>query len=96
MKRAKGNISNFYCTCCGNKGIPIFRQVGKEREGGHLKKLFCPWCGEKKNMVEVKPNGKYGYNDFKIEFIGGNFQEGERKIPYKQFISNYYKNGVIL
>ena len=35
------SLSDFYCTKCGTKGIPCFRTVGKEREPGHLKKLFC-------------------------------------------------------
>ena len=34
-------LSDFYCTKCGIKGIPVFRTVGTEREPGHLKKLFC-------------------------------------------------------
>ena len=33
--------SDFYCTECGRKGIPIIRIAGKEREAGHLKKLYC-------------------------------------------------------
>mgnify|MGYP006988906832 CR=1 FL=1 len=44
-KRSKSihnlSISDFYCTHCGNKGIPIIRPAGQERESGHLKKIFC-------------------------------------------------------
>jgi len=85
------NFSDFYCTCCGKKGIPIIRKVGKEKEPGHLKKLFCLYCNEEKNMVEIRPNGKYTLEDFEIEYKGGNFINGERKKPYKQFLLEYYK-----
>ena len=85
-------VSDFYCTCCGHKGIPVIRRTGKEREPGHLKKLYCLYCGEEKNMVEIRQNGKYTLEDFLIEFENGNFQEGERKKPYKQFISEIKLN----
>lgn len=79
-------LSDFYCTCCGCKGIPVFRVVGKEREPGHLKKLFCIHCQKEVNMVEVRPIGKYTLDDFWIEYEYGNFnKEGERLEPWKQF-----------
>ena len=28
-------LSDFYCTKCGMKGIPVFRTIGQEREPGH-------------------------------------------------------------
>lgn len=92
MKRIKNTrlqkLSDFYCTCCGHKGIPIFRVAGKEREPGHLKKLYCLYCEQEKNMVEIKASGKYTLEDFNIEYNYGNFTEdGERKFPYKQFIA---------
>ena len=80
------SLSDFYCTCCGNKGIPLFRVVGKEREPGHLKKIFCLSCQKDVNMVEVKPAGKYSFNNFLTEFNYGNFDEyGNRINPWKQF-----------
>lgn len=83
-------LSDFYCTCCGHKGIPIIRKSGKNKEPGHLKKLYCLYCGEERNMVEVKQSGKYTLEDFEIEFKGGNFVNGERKVKsYKQFIAEY-------
>ena len=92
MKRNKNIrnalLSDFYCTSCGNKGIPIFRAVGKEREPGHLKKLFCLHCQKEVNMVEIKPKSKYTLNDFWIEYEYHNFNEnGERIEPWKQFVS---------
>ena len=81
-------LSDFYCTCCGNKGIPIFRTIGQEREPGHLKKIFCLYCQEEKNMVEIKSNGKYNLEDFWIEYEYKNFDEnGNRKEPWKRFTS---------
>lgn len=83
-------ISDFYCTSCGNKGIPIIRTPGKEREPGHLKKIFCLNCQQEKNMVEIKPRGKYNLNDFWIEFNYGNFDEnGNRKERWQTFVSQY-------
>lgn len=82
-------ISDFYCTKCGHKGIPVIRT--KEKEPGHLKKLFCLYCQEETNMVEIKQNGKYTLEDFLVEFNNGNFEDGQRKVPYKQFISEIRK-----
>lgn len=78
--------SDFYCTMCGNKGIPIARKRGQEREAGHLKKLFCLKCKIETNHVECKPFSHYEYADFLDEFENGNFTEtGLRKISYKDF-----------
>lgn len=83
-------LSDFYCCKCGRKGIPIARQVGKEREPGHLKKLFCLYCQDEVNMVEIKPKGKYTLTDFWIEYEHDNFtKEGERKVPWKQFVAKW-------
>lgn len=81
-------LSDFYCTCCGNKGIPVFRTVGQEREPGHLKKLFCLNCQDEKNMVEVRSIGKYNLEHFWIEYEYGNFdKDGNRIEPWKQFVA---------
>lgn len=86
------SISDFYCTKCGLKNIPIPRTVGQEREPGHLKKLFCLYCNDTRNMAEIRSVGKYTLNDFWIEFNYGNFtEEGERKEPWKQFVSKIYR-----
>lgn len=88
-------LSDFYCTRCGNKGIPVFRTAGQEREPGHLKKLFCIYCQDEVNMVEVRQIGKYNLENFWIEYEYNNFdKEGNRKEPWKQFVSKI-KQGVI-
>ncbi len=84
-------FSDFYCTKCGHKGIPIIRQSGKAKEPGHLKKLYCLYCDSEENMVEIRQKGSYTLEDFIIEFENGNFENGERKLPYKQFISEIRK-----
>ena len=100
MRREK-NIRNlkpsdFYCTNCGKKNISILRKVGKQREIGHLKKLYCFHCGQEVNMVEIKHgSSQYTIEDFEIEFNFGNFINGERQKPYRQFRAELRSKGVI-
>lgn len=83
-------FSDFYCTQCGHKTIPIVRKHGADREGGHLKNLYCPYCMHENNCVEIRPFGQYRLEDFELEFNGGNFNtDGTRKMPYKQFKGVY-------
>ena len=87
-----GTSSEFYCVICGNKGIPVFRRAGQGREAGHLKKLFCLHCNKETNHAEVRPYGKYSKIDFYKEFTFGNFdEEGNRRLPWKQFCAGINK-----
>ncbi len=43
---------HFYCTCCGNEGIPASRMDSSMREIGHLKRLYCLYCDKEINHVE--------------------------------------------
>lgn len=87
-KNQKITISEFYCTKCGNRGVPIARKLGNQREAGHLKKLYCIHCKQEWNFAEVRPFGEYSYEDFLKEFRNGNFNgEGQRILPYKQFLA---------
>lgn len=72
--------SDFYCVKCGRKGIPIARRTGRQREAGHLKKLYCMYCKEEVNHAEVRPYGEYNYEDFKLEFELGRFLEDGTRI----------------
>lgn len=82
-------MSEFYCTLCGAKGLPVWRQAGKEREAGHLKKLFCLKCGKETNHAECKEYTHYQFEDFKIEYEYGNFtEEGLRKQKYGELRSD--------
>lgn len=96
MRRTNTIPSDFYCTQCGNKNINVWRNKGKEREAGHLKKLYCFTCGKEVNNVEIKPNAsKYTFEDFCVEFEYGNFNEdGTRKIKYGELRSKIH-NGKI-
>lgn len=81
-------ISDFYCTKCGNKGIPVSRVFGQLRETGHLKKLYCTYCHEETNCVEIRPYSPYTIETFKTEFKEGNFDEnGNRKMTYKECLA---------
>ena len=90
-------ISEMYCTCCGKKGISIPRKNNKFRKSGHLKKLYCIYCGAEKNHVEIRPiYDDYTYKDFELEMKYNNFDsEGNRKEPYRIFRRNLKKAGVI-
>lgn len=48
-------ISDFHCTLCGAKGMPIPRKMSKQREAKHLKKLYCLHCKKETNHVEIRP-----------------------------------------
>ncbi len=73
-------ISDFYCTKCGKKGIPIARKTNKQREPEHLKRLYCIYCKEEINHAEIKMFGDYRKEHFLEEFELGRFVDGN-KIP---------------
>lgn len=68
-------ISDFYCTKCGQAGIPLPRKKSSKRECTHLKKLYCCTCREQINAVEIKPFGNYTYDNFIKDFKEGKFNE---------------------
>ena len=70
--------SEFYCTYCAHRGIPIARRVNQQREPGHLKKLFCLHCQKETNHAEIRPFGKYTLEDFLEEYELGRFIDGKR------------------
>ena len=87
--------SDFYCTRCCSRGIPISRKKGQQREPGHLKRLFCLKCGKEVNHVEIKTTGEYTLNHFLTEKEYGNFdEEGNRIMPYRQFIGDLKVKGL--
>lgn len=85
-KKVKFSSSRFFCTECGNEGIPIMREYNKKREKGHLKRLFCLYCGREVNHAEISDMQGYTYTDFCQEFELGRFVDGE-KIPITDLIS---------
>ena len=70
--------SRFFCTKCGREGLPVKRKKGQQREGGHLKKLYCIYCGEEVNHAEIREIGGYNIDDFKKEYNLGRFVNGNR------------------
>ena len=82
---------DFYCTCCGKKGIPVSRDKRRARERGHLKKLYCLTCNKEVNHVEVIENSKYDKQKFNDEFQSGNFDsQGNRVIPLSEWEFLFY------
>ena len=87
----KITISDMYCTQCGKKNIPVPRNKGKEREPGHLKRMYCIYCDKTVNMVEIRPFGRYTYQDFEFEFKHHNFdKKGNRILPYGELKNKIY------
>lgn len=75
-----GNIaeSKFFCTHCGKEGIPIPRQGGRLRELGHLKMLYCIFCKDTYNHVEIGSNRGYTLEDFMQDFTEGKFSDKQK------------------
>ena len=88
-------MSEFYCTQCGNKGLPVWRKKGAEREAGHLKKLFCLNCKKETNHCECRPFTKYEFKDFQIEYEYGNFSEDGQRIKSYNKLKELINNGQI-
>lgn len=64
------NMSRFFCTKCGNEGIPIQRKRGQFRGKFHKKKLYCLHCQTQVNHVECR-------NEEEIEEFKRDFKEGK-------------------
>jgi len=69
MKKGKTTRSNFICLKCGKMGIPIHRK--RSREKGHVKDLFCIYCGEVTHQMELRDDStdSYEYNKNPEEYI---------------------------
>ncbi len=89
-------LSKMYCTKCGKEGIGIFRKPSQCREPGHLKKMYCIYCKEEINHVEIRSIfSDYNYEDFKLEIKYHNFDDkGNRKQPYRIFRGKLKQKGL--
>lgn len=87
--------NEFYCCICGNKGIPIPRRKGAEREAGHLKKLFCLTCQRETNHCECRPWDGYTREDFWTEYYNGNFDKNGNRIRTYGELRRMINNGEI-
>jgi hypothetical protein len=91
-------LSDMYCTQCGKKNIPVPRKKSKERECGHLKKMYCIYCNKMTNMVEIRGfDCGYTLEDFNLEYTLHNFnKDGTRKLSWNEFKKHLNNGGDVL
>jgi uncharacterized Zn ribbon protein len=70
---AKCEEHKFYCLNCGKEGIPLRRKLGFQHKSFHRKKMFCPWCGQEVNHIEVRNLEEE--RKFKEDFSNGVYLE---------------------
>ena len=72
---------SFYCMNCGKKGIPVWRDQSHLHSKNHRKVLYCPFCHETVNHVEVRTLEEA--EKFKEDFEKGVFKdEATQSIHY--------------
>lgn len=72
---------DFYCMSCGNKGIPLSRNIGFQHSKFHRKKLYCVFCKREVNHVECR--NPMEVHKFKEDFNKGLFvKEAEASIEF--------------
>ena len=72
---------NLYCLNCGERGVPIWRDKGKKKSRGHRKVLYCPYCQQTLNHIELET--PEDVRQFKQDFAAGKYQaEAEKSIRY--------------
>ena len=69
-KRKQFNMHRFYCPLCGKKTMELPRSKSSQHETLHRKKLYCPWCKETLNQIEIKNDEEY-YEFIRIFEEGG-------------------------
>ena len=73
-------VHQFFCTVCGQEGIPIPRKKSKQKEVKHLKKLYCIYCQEATNHCEITASSRYSTEDFFKDFNKGVFKTNSGKV----------------
>lgn len=53
MRKRSFTISQFVCPECNNI-IPLPRKSNRNRETGHIKDLYCPYCDKVQKTLEYK------------------------------------------
>ena len=73
MAGSRSNLvqHKFYCINCGNQGIPVWRQKGRQREKNHRKALYCTTCKMTINHVEIATQQEA--ERFRADFAAGRF-----------------------
>ena len=78
---AKYEQHSFYCLNCGKKGIPLLRDKSHLHAKNHRKVLYCPFCQETVNHLEVRTMEEA--EKFKEDFEKGVFiDEAAQSISY--------------
>ena len=78
---------DFYCLNCGRKNIPLIRDCGKRRGKYHRKSLYCIWCKNTVNHIEICNQEE------KEEFLEA-FENGEFKEESKNSIDYIRNSGI--
>lgn len=76
--------SKFFCINCGKESIPLARKENQLHSKFHRKVLYCPWCKNTVNHIEVR-------NDEEAEEFRQSFEEGTFAEEAKESIE-YTKN----
>lgn len=69
----------FFCINCGKEGLPIYRNLGRQRGKMHRKKMFCIHCKQEVNMVEC-------YSDEDVRKFKRNYENGVYKDEAEQSV----------
>ncbi len=83
----KYEVHSFYCLNCGRKGIPLWRDKSHLHSKNHRKKLYCPFCNETVNHLEVSTIEQA--EQFKIDF-----EKGVYKDEAAQSLSHVWNSGI--
>lgn len=72
-KNKKYTMHSFYCPNCGKKTFDLQRSLSTQKESMHRKKMYCPWCKETLNQIEIRNDKEYF--DFITAFEKGEFKD---------------------
>lgn len=64
---------DFYCIQCGQKIYPLMRKKGTIKKKFHRKRLYCPYCKQEINCIEIRNDAEEF--EFKEAFENGDFKE---------------------
>lgn len=74
---------DFYCICCGSKGIPLQRSHNALKGANHRKRMYCYVCQHTVNHVECRTYEEV--EAFKKDFENGLFkEEAEAELAYEK------------
>ena len=71
----------FYCMNCGRESIPLSRKKNKLHTKFHKKELYCPWCKETLNHIEIR-NDKEKEEFLEMFQAGAFIEEAQESIKH--------------